>query len=54
MADSEVDVRESSFTTFPAAEMEGENKNYICARATAHATTLICVVFDMINKVQLR
>ena len=24
MADSDVDVRESSFTTFPAAEMEGE------------------------------
>ena len=29
MADSEVDVRESSFTTFPAAEMEGENKNNV-------------------------
>ena len=45
MADSNVDVRESSFTTstFPAAEMEGELRTkdfviYVCARAACSYT----------------
>ena len=49
MADSDVDVRESSFTTFTAAEMEGELRTkdivtriviYVCARATCTYTIL--------------